>query len=101
MKKKQVFWGILVTVLALSFTLSGCASTSIGDNHYFSEPIEFGTKRGEESNSVVFGVFGSGYPRVDKVARENGITKIATIEHYKKPGFLFLSYRYTTIVTGE
>jgi hypothetical protein len=59
-------------------------------------------KRGEASNTVYFGLFGvENYPAYDQVAKDNGITRIATVERYYKLGVFGLWTTYTTIVTGE
>jgi hypothetical protein len=89
-------FGVMLTSCATQ-----AASAAYGPGNFYSDSVTVGVKCGEESNSIVLGLFGSGYPRVEKVARENGIKKIATVEHYSRPGFLFLWKRYTTIVTGE
>jgi hypothetical protein len=101
MRNKKHWLGILALMLVFGIMLSGCASRLGHGNFYSSEPFTFAEKRGEESNSIMFGIFGSGYPRVEEVAKKYNITKINTVEHYYWHGFLFLWTRYTTIVTGE
>jgi len=92
-------------LLALAVALSGCAtqaaSAMFGPGNFYSDSVNVGERRGEASSTIVLGFIGNGYPRVEKVARDNGITRIATVEHYSSSGFLFLWTKYTTIVTGE
>jgi len=47
-------------------------------------------------------MFGTGtYPLAEKIALENGINRIATVERYYKVGVFGLWTDYTTVVTGE
>ena len=103
MKNLSKLFGIIV-IAAVIIVVSGCASVSMDTfprSHYAYTDVSL-VKHGEASSTVWFGIFGTEtFPSVGRVARENGITKIATVEKYVKPGFLGLSATYTTIVTGE
>jgi hypothetical protein len=104
MVNKKFCLGILVIVLVFGIMLSSCAtqaaSALLGPGNFYSDTTTM-EKRGEKSNILVLGLFGNGWPKVDKVAKDNGITKIATVEHYSELGALCLWTKYTTIVTGE
>jgi hypothetical protein len=93
---------VIITALILSLSVfAGCASMSISNTHFFSNEVSI-QKRGEATNTVWFGVFGNeGYPPAEKVARDNSITRIASVERYFKIGVFALWIEYTTIVTGE
>jgi ABC-type glycerol-3-phosphate transport system substrate-binding protein len=97
-------WLLGMAALALAVMVSGCASQAagalMGPGQFYSGTAAM-EKRGEESNTIVLWMFGKGWPTAEKVAKDNGITKIATVEHYSRPGVLYLWTRYTTIVTGE
>jgi hypothetical protein len=97
-------WLLGMLALALAVMLSSCASQAAsamkGPGQFYGGNATM-EKYGMEANSIVLGLFGKGWPTAEKVAKDNGITKIATVEHYATPGLFFLWTRYTTIVTGE
>jgi hypothetical protein len=102
--KKNVFMAMVV--LAVCLLAAGCASypasAFFGPGNFYSDTATVGEKRGEAKSRVFLGLFGTeAYPAVERVARENGIAKIATVEHYAKLGILAIWVDYTTIVTGE
>ena len=98
MKKLLIILFVAVTV----FVISGCATLSQGNTGFISTGTVTIAKRGEASNTVWFGLFGEeNYPPYDKVAQDNGITRIATLERFQKPGVFYLWITYTTVVTGE
>ncbi len=102
MKKFKLVAIVAVVCLIISGCASSAASALLGPGNYFSDTVAVGVKRGEAKSTVVLGIFGKeNYPSVERVARENGITRIATVERYSKPGFLLIWSEYTTIVTGE
>jgi uncharacterized protein YceK len=97
---------MIVAILVMCFLMAGCASIPasafFGPGNYYSDTVAVGVKRGEETSKVWLGYFGKeSYPPVERVAKDNGISKIATVEHYAKLGILALWVDYTTIVTGE
>jgi hypothetical protein len=97
---------LFVAVAAVCLLVAGCASTPasafLGPGNYYSDTVAVGEKRGEATSRVFLGAFGTeSYPSVERVAKENGITKIATVEHYAKRGILCIWTDYTTIVTGQ
>ncbi|MDR1362571.1 MAG: TRL-like family protein [Spirochaetaceae bacterium] len=98
--KKVLFMAVTAAVCLLS---AGCAAMPVsggvsGVGTYYSSASA--TKRGEATNTVLFKLIGvQGFPPAGDVARDNGISKIATIEHYSRD--VFFSTEYTTIVTGE
>ncbi|GHV73489.1 hypothetical protein AGMMS49940_07910 [Spirochaetia bacterium] len=102
---KKMF--LLVGAVALVALFASCASTPAGGmfggpGPAFSEVNGNSVKTGEASSVVVLGVFGKvSYPPAWQVAKDNGITKIATVEYYKQPGVLGFTTKYFTYVTGE
>lgn len=103
MKKLTI---MTVTIVVLCLLAAGCASIPasafFGPGNYYSDTVQTGVNRGEATSRVWFGVFGKeSYPPVERVAKDNGVSKIATVEHYAKPGILGFWVDYTTIVTGE
>jgi hypothetical protein len=103
--KKKLLYAAAVAAL-ICLLPPGCASFSAsafyGPGNYYSDTVAVGVKRGEATSTVWLGLLGDGnYPPVERVAKDNGISKLATVEHYFTPGFLFLWIDYTTIVTGE
>jgi len=93
-------------IILLAFALvvvmfTGCATHTSIVNWYSSGTVTM-EKRGEATNTVWFGLFGEeNYPLVERVAKENGITRLASVERYWKLGVFGLWIDYTTIVTGE
>jgi len=98
---------LIASVAIAGLTAAGCASTPAGS--LFGAPkVQFSQVNGSSSkvvkdtSTVVLGVFGTrSYPAAADVAKANGISKIASVEYYTKPGILFLWSTYETIVTGE
>jgi uncharacterized protein YceK len=102
MKKFTIIVVAMVAVCLLAGCASVPASALLGPGNYYSDTARTGAKRGEATSKVWLGLFGTeSYPSVERVAKENEIVKIATVEHYAKPGILGLWIDYTTIVTGE
>jgi hypothetical protein len=97
---------VVAAILAVCLVIAGCASIPasalFGPGNFYSDTAAVAVKRGEATGRVWLGYFGTeGYPPVERIAKDNGITKIATVEHYAKLGILALWVDYTTIVTGE
>ena len=95
---------IIVLVIALSvFIFAGCASVYVKPTPFISTGTVVMNLRAEETNTVWLGMFGKGptYPLAERVAQQNGINRIATVERYWKPGVFGLWTEYTTVVTGE
>ena len=93
---------IILAVGLAAFAFAGCVSSAQGVGSFFntSAAAEIDL-RGEATNIVYFGMFGEKtYPPVEMVARDNGITKIATMERYRRIGVFGLWIEFTTIVTG-
>jgi hypothetical protein len=100
--KRPLF--MAVVIIAVCFLAVGCASTPALAffGNYYSDAVTVGEKRGEATSRVYFSLFGQeSYPSVERVAKENEITKLATVEHYSRLGFLGIWIDYTTIVTGQ
>ena len=98
MKKLLIVLFVAITV----FVISGCASQKAQVQQFVSTGTVTMAKQGEASNTVWFSLFGDkDYPSIDQVAKDNGITRIATVEHYFKLGVFGLWTTYTTIITGE
>jgi hypothetical protein len=103
MKKLTI---MVVAILAMCLLAASCASTPasalLGPGNYYSDTAKTGILRGEATSRVYLGLFGTeSYPPVERVAKDNGISKIATVEHYAQLGILAIWTDYTTIVTGE
>ena len=97
-KKSMICIALIASVMVLSV---GCASLT-SPNAFYSDSVTVGVVRGEVTSRVWLGIFGTeNYPAVDRVASENNIRKIATVERYMTPGIFNLWMDYTTIVTGE
>ncbi|GHV34716.1 hypothetical protein AGMMS4952_27100 [Spirochaetia bacterium] len=100
---KKMF--LLVSAVALVALFASCASTPGGlggPGPAFSQVNGNSVKTGEASSTVVFGIFGKvSFPPAWQVAKDNGITKIATVEYYKQPGVFGITTKYFTYVTGE
>ena len=96
---------IIVPAVALTvFIFAGCASVLNGSGNYtwYSTGTVMINLRAEETNTVWLGMFGKGtYPLAEKVALDNGINRIASVERYVKVGVFGLWADYTTVVTGE
>jgi hypothetical protein len=102
--KKHTIMG--VAIVALCVLVAGCAampaSAMFGPGNFYSDTVKTGILRGEATSRVFFNFFGKeSYPPVERVAKENGISKIATVEHYARLGILGIWIDYITIVTGE
>jgi len=93
---------LVLAAIAVICVFSGCASMSQGLNGFVNSSADATMQiRGEETATVYFGLFGEfNYPPYDKVAKDNGISKISTIERYYKVGLFGIWINYTTIVTG-
>jgi len=104
---KKGFALLVICVMIGGLIITGCASAPAagllgGFSPALSNVNGESTKFGEASSTVWFGVFGEyTYPPIQKAAQAGGITKIATVEYYSKPGFLGLSTEFFTIVSGE
>ena len=94
---------LILAAIAVICVFSGCVSNSTGLNGFISTATDATIQlRGEETAIVYFALFGEyNYPPYDKVARDNGITRISTVERYWKVGLFGLWIEYTTIVTGR
>ena len=94
---------LIVLAVALTvFVISGCATRSEGTKAFVSTGTVTMAKQAQASNTVYFGIFGQeDYPAIDKVAKDNGITRIATVERSYKVGVFGLWTTYTTVITGE
>jgi hypothetical protein len=91
----------LVTLFASCATVPGTGLFG-SKGPVFSEVNGDSVKTAEASTKVWLGIFGSySFTPAAKVAQDNGITKIATVEYYQKPGILGLWTEYFTIVTGQ
>jgi len=105
MTNKKIWLGIPVMALVFGMTVVGCASlmTSnlIGPGNYWNGDVSM-TKIGEASNQVWLNIFGTkNFPTAQEAAENGGITKIASVEHYIRPGIFGLFATYITVVTGE
>jgi len=87
----------------------GCASSPLTRNFFSNEPVQViseinaeSTRVSELTNTVWLGFFGTKtFPSIADTAMAGGITRIATVEYYVRPGVLRLWREFTTIVTGH
>ena len=109
--KKHFMLLALCAMLGLLFV--GCASVPGGGAMagllgggqppvVMSEVNGASSKVGTAESKVVLGLFGdTSFPTIKTAADNAGITKIATVEYYSRPGILGFTTTYYTIVTGE
>jgi len=103
--KKRGFLAIAL-IAVTGFIMASCATWNIAPlmnvtGNYVDSTVQV-AKRGEATSRIWIGIFGKGgFPTIESVAKENGITKIATVEHTITPGILFIWADYTTIVSGQ
>ena len=98
MKKLIIALAVVLTI----FVFVGCASVTVTTANASWFSVGTVAKRGEATNTVWLGMFGSGtYPLAEQVAFDNGIKKIASVERSWKLGVFALWIDYTTVVTGE
>ena len=96
---------IIIAISIAALALMGCATTKnsslLGPGNYWSGDVAM-TLVGQETSRVWLGFFGEmAHPPVHQVARNAGITRIATVEHFSQLGILGLWTDFTTKVTGE
>jgi len=108
MTQSKNYLKVLILTLALGLFV-GCASAPLTNNVFSNKPVVFisdlnaeSTKTGVLSDTVYLGFIGDNtFPSIADTAKAGKITKIATVEFYKKTGFLGFYTIYTTIVTGN
>jgi len=106
MKNPLKTFGIIAILAVIVFSVTGCASIKFAPfmnltGDYVDSSVSI-SKRGEAVSRVWVGIFGKEFfPTVERVAKENGITKVATVEHTVKPGILAIWVDYYTIVSGQ
>ena len=94
--KKAIF---VVAIAIIALALAGCGSIFVPAPGYFSDvPI---TLRGEATSRLWLGMFGADHPVAEAIARDAGITTIASVERFVRPGILGLWIDSTVIVTGH
>jgi hypothetical protein len=106
MKNVFKFLGIITIVAIIGLSVTSCASynwapfTNIqGD--YFNSSVSV-AKKAQATNKIWLWIFGTdSFPSAAKVAQDNNIKRIATVEYNVRPGILGLWMDYTTIVSGE
>ncbi|MCL2381635.1 MAG: TRL-like family protein [Treponema sp.] len=109
MANKRFGLGMLVITLVFGMSVVGCASSPLTKRFFSNEPVQViseinaeSTRVSELTNIVWLGAFGSRtFPSIAETARAGGITRIATVEYYVRPGILRLWREFTTIVTGD
>ena len=94
---------MLAGVVSVLF-LNGCASRlapAYMAQCYYGDVASV-SKQAQGSSVVVLGWFGTEtYPSAATIAKNNGISKIASVERYMRPLFLSIVVEYVTIVSGE
>jgi len=94
---------LILAVIIAGLVITGCASSLsfLGTQTIINGDVSV-TRSGEATNTVYLGLFGKEtYPSAQQVARDNGISRIATVERYSKLGVLGLWIEYTTVVSGQ
>jgi hypothetical protein len=98
---KKTFALLVLCVMVGTLAVS-CASIFVQHDVNFSQVNGDSVKVGQAESRVWLGYFGErSYPTIKEAADNGGITKIATVEYYAKPGILWIWTDYFTIVTGE
>ena len=106
MANKKRFGGILVLLLVFGVILISCASSPAsslfsGPHPSLSSVNSVSEKEGKASSKVFLGIGRTTYPTIYEAAKNGGITKIASVEYYRRMIFFNIVTEYTTIVTGE
>jgi len=101
---KKILSAIALAVIL--FTVTGCASVNFQplmnlQGGYIDSSVRM-NKVGTATSRVWVGIFGTEtFPSVEKVAKDAGILRIATVTYLMQPGVLNIWTDYTTTVTGE
>jgi hypothetical protein len=106
MKNVFKFIGIITIVAIIGLSVTSCASynwapfTNVqGD--YFNSSVSI-SKKAQATNKIWLGIFGTeSFPSAAKVAQDNNIKKIASVEYNVRPGIFCIWMDFTTIVSGE
>jgi hypothetical protein len=88
----------VVALVAICFLAVGCASIT-APVAATTNPI--GSKVGQASGKVWFGVFGTADAGIQAAALNGGIREISTVDYTTKLGILGLWTEYEATVTGE
>ena len=95
-------FALLVLCVMVGMLTMGCASLLTRHQVNLSPVNGDSVRVGQAENKVWLGFIGErNYPSIDQAASAGGITKVATVEHYMRPGILMLWRDYYTIVTGQ
>jgi opacity protein-like surface antigen len=89
---------LTLAVSALCFMAVGCASITQPVTAT-TQPV--GSKVGQASGKVWFGVFGTANAGIQAAAESAGIKTISTVDFTQKLGILGLWVEYEATVTGE
>jgi len=106
MKNLVKVLGIIAVIAMIGLSMASCASRNYAplinlNGDYVNSTVNV-TKTGSATSKIWLGFIGTeSFPSVAKVAQDNGIKKIATVEYNIRPGILGLWTEYTTIVSGE
>ena len=102
MKKfKFVLILAVVSLFVMSCANINMAPLSNVTGDYFNSDVPM-TRTASATSRVWLGIFGPEYyPLVQRVAAENGITRIASVEYTVQPGILGLWLDFTTTITGN
>jgi hypothetical protein len=96
----------ILAIVVMCVLMAGCTSINFApftssQGVYVSSDVPV-TKIGSATSRVYLWIFGGEmFPTVEKVASDNKISRIATVQHVAKPGILLLWIDYTTIVSGN
>ena len=109
MTSKKSLIGMLFILSIVVTMFAGCASTP--QNHLAAVTVQVigngnvsSVKISKLTDTVYLDFYNPGgttYPSIADTAKAGGITKIATVEYYKRNGILRLWTDYTTIVSGQ
>ncbi|GHT73777.1 hypothetical protein FACS1894124_2650 [Spirochaetia bacterium] len=89
---------LTLAVTAMCFLAAGCATIT--------QPVTattnpVGSKIGQASGKIWFGVFGTADAGIQAAAKNGGITKISTVDFTSKLGIFGWFVSYEATVTGE
>ncbi|MDR3166631.1 MAG: TRL-like family protein [Treponema sp.] len=90
--------GMTAVLIAICFLVVGCATITVP---VVATTNPVGSKVGQASGKIWFGLFGSADAGIQAAAKNGGIKNISTVDITQKLGILGLWIEYEATVTGE